>query len=608
MSLDLQSPLQGTVLIVDVEVGDKISEGQRVALLESMKMEHEVLATSGGVITKVCIEIGQMVAESEKLFSFDIREAPSSTEVTSDPVDLTYIRPDLAETIERHEIGRDHRRKSAVEKRHLKGQRTARENIADLTDRGELIEYGPLTIAPQRKRRSVDDLILNTPADGMVGGLAEVNSDLFDESKTQCVVISYDYTVLAGTQGGQNHRKKDRLFEIAKKWKLPVVFFTEGGGGRPGDTDGLQVAGLDCLAFGLWAELSGDVPLIGITSGYCFAGNAAILGCCDVIIATEDANIGMGGPAMIEGGGLGTYHPSEVGPVEVQKSNGVVDIVVQDEREAVQVAKKYLSYFQGEISDWGVQDQRTLRHLVPENRLRAYDIRKVIDVLFDTESLLELRKDFGIGIITMLARIEGKPIGVIANNPNHLGGAIDADAADKASRFMQLCDSYDLPIISLCDTPGFMVGPEAEKTALVRHVSRMFVTARSVSVPTGTIVLRKAYGLGAQAMASGGFKFPMFTISWPTGEFGGMGLEGAVKLGYKKELDAIDDLKEREEAYQKLVDRMYQVGKGLSMADHFEIDDVIDPQDSRQWIIAALRAAGSPPKRAQKKRPMIDTW
>ena len=608
MSLDLQSPLQGTVLIVDVEVGDKISEGQRVALLESMKMEHEVLATSGGVITKVCIEIGQMVAESEKLFSFDIREAPSSTEVTSDPVDLTYIRPDLAETIERHEIGRDHRRKSAVEKRHLKGQRTARENIADLTDWGELIEYGPLTIAPQRKRRSVDDLILNTPADGMVGGLAEVNSDLFDESKTQCVVISYDYTVLAGTQGGQNHRKKDRLFEIAKKWKLPVIFFTEGGGGRPGDTDGLQVAGLDCLAFGLWAELSGDVPLIGITSGYCFAGNAAILGCCDVIIATEDANIGMGGPAMIEGGGLGTYHPSEVGPVEVQKSNGVVDIVVQDEREAVQVAKKYLSYFQGEISDWGVQDQRTLRHLVPENRLRAYDIRKVIDVLFDTESLLELRKDFGIGIITMLARIEGKPIGVIANNPNHLGGAIDADAADKASRFMQLCDSYDLPIISLCDTPGFMVGPEAEKTALVRHVSRMFVTARSVSVPTGTIVLRKAYGLGAQAMASGGFKFPMFTISWPTGEFGGMGLEGAVKLGYKKELDAIDDLKEREEAYQKLVDRMYQVGKGLSMADHFEIDDVIDPQDSRQWIIAALRAAGSPPKRTQKKRPMIDTW
>tara|TARA_Y100000996_G_scaffold309774_1_gene246381 strand:- start:4635 stop:6461 length:1827 start_codon:yes stop_codon:yes gene_type:complete len=608
VSLDLQSPLQGTVLIVDVEVGDQISEGQRVALLESMKMEHEVLATSGGVITKVCIEIGQMVAESEKLFSFDARETPLANEVTTDVLDLTYIRPDLAETIERHEIGRDHRRKSAVEKRHLKGQRTARENIADLTDGGELVEYGPLAIAPQRKRRSVDDLILNTPADGMVGGLAEVNSDLFDENKTQCVVISYDYTVLAGTQGGQNHRKKDRLFEIAKKWKLPVVFFTEGGGGRPGDTDGLQVAGLDCLAFGLWAELSGDVPLVGITSGYCFAGNAAILGCCDVIIATEDANIGMGGPAMIEGGGLGKYHPSEIGPMETQTANGVVDILVKDEQEAVQIAKKYLSYFQGEITGWDSQDQRTLRHLVPENRLRAYDIRKVIDVLFDTNSVLELRKDFGLGMITSLARIEGKPVGVIANNPGYLGGAIDADAADKASRFMQLCDAHDLPIISLCDTPGFMVGPEAEKSGLVRHVSRMFVNARSVTVPTGTIVLRKAYGLGAQAMASGGFKFPMFTISWPTGEFGGMGLEGAVKLGYRKDLEAINDPEEREQAYQNLVEKMYEAGKGLSMADHFEIDDVIDPQDSRQWVMAALRAAGPGEERASKKRPMIDTW
>ena len=608
MSSDLGSPLQGTVLIVDVEVGDQISEGQRVVLLESMKMEHEVLAPSGGLVTRVFIEAGQMVEEAEILLSFEEKETAVRNDITNQEIDLAHVRPDLAETMERHDIGKDHRRKDAVEKRHKKGQRTARENIADLIDNGNFLEYGPLVIAPQRKRRSIEDLILNTPADGMVGGLAEINSDLFEVAKTQCVVISYDYSVLAGTQGGQNHRKKDRLFEIAKKWKLPVIFFTEGGGGRPGDTDGLQVAGLDCLAFGLWADLSGHVPLVGITSGFCFAGNAAILGCCDVIIATEGANIGMGGPAMIEGGGLGTYHPSEIGPVEIQKANGVVDIVVQDEREAVQVAKKYLSYFQGETSDWDLQDQRTLRHLVPETRVRAYDIRKVIDVLFDTDSVLELRKDFGIGIITSLARIEGKPIGVIANNPNHLGGAIDADAADKASRFMQLCDSYDLPIISLCDTPGFMVGPEAEKTALVRHVSRMFVNARSVSVPTGTIVLRKAYGLGAQAMASGGFKFPMFTISWPTGEFGGMGLEGAVKLGYKKELEAIDNPQEREAAYQKLVDRMYQVGKGLSMADHFEIDDVIDPQDSRQWITAALRAAGPPAKRTGKKRPMIDTW
>lgn len=608
MSSNLQSPLQGTVLIVDVEVGDEIAEGQRVALLESMKMEHEVLATMGGEVTRVFIEIGQTVEQSEVLLSYTEKEVESGKEKGVQDIDLNYIRPDLEEVFERHEIGQDHAREHAVRKRHDKGQRTARENISDLTDNSDLLEYGPLVIAPQRKRRSVEDLILNTPADGMVGGLSEVNSELFHESKTQCVVISYDYTVLAGTQGGQNHRKKDRLFEIAKKWKLPVIFFTEGGGGRPGDTDGVQVAGLDCLAFGLWAELSAEVPLIGIASGYCFAGNAAILGCCDVIIATENANIGMGGPAMIEGGGLGTYDPSEIGPSDIQKTNGVVDICVQDELEAVQVAKKYLSYFQGEISDWDAQDQRILRHLVPENRLRSYDIRKVIEVLFDTDSVLELREHFGTGIITSLARVEGKPVGVIANNPSHLGGAIDADAADKAARFMQVCDAYDLPIISLCDTPGFMVGPEAEKTALVRHVSRMFVNARSVSVPTGTIVLRKAYGLGAQAMASGGFKFPMFTISWPTGEFGGMGLEGAVKLGYKKDLEAIDNPEEREEKYQKLVARMYDAGRGLSMADHFEIDDVIDPQNSRQWITTALRAAGQATKRTGKKRPMIDTW
>jgi|TARA_B100001094_G_scaffold173338_1_gene167640 acetyl-CoA carboxylase carboxyltransferase component len=608
VSSNLQSPLQGTVLIVDVEVGDEIAEGQRVALLESMKMEHEVLATMGGEVTRVFIEIGQTVEQSEVLLSYIEKEVESGKEKGVQDIDLNYIRPDLEEVFERHEIGQDHAREHAVRKRHDKGQRTARENISDLTDNSDLLEYGPLVIAPQRKRRSVEDLILNTPADGMVGGLSEVNSELFHESKTQCVVISYDYTVLAGTQGGQNHRKKDRLFEIAKKWKLPVIFFTEGGGGRPGDTDGVQVAGLDCLAFGLWAELSAEVPLIGIASGYCFAGNAAILGCCDVIIATENANIGMGGPAMIEGGGLGTYDPSEIGPSDIQKTNGVVDICVQDELEAVQVAKKYLSYFQGEISDWDAQDQRILRHLVPENRLRSYDIRKVIEVLFDTDSVLELREHFGTGIITSLARVEGKPVGVIANNPSHLGGAIDADAADKAARFMQVCDAYDLPIISLCDTPGFMVGPEAEKTALVRHVSRMFVNARSVSVPTGTIVLRKAYGLGAQAMASGGFKFPMFTISWPTGEFGGMGLEGAVKLGYKKDLEAIDNPEEREEKYQKLVARMYDAGRGLSMADHFEIDDVIDPQNSRQWITTALRAAGQATKRTGKKRPMIDTW
>ena len=600
--------MQGTVLLLDVQIGDDVAQGQRVAILESMKMEHEISTSISGTIEKLFVEVGETVLEGQEIISLVPKEISQAGNEAESEIDLDHIRDDLAEVKERHDIGLDHRRPDAVAKRRRREQRTARENIADLLNLDSYIEYGPLVVAPQRKRRTVEDLILNTPADGMIAGIGEVNADIFSEEKAQCVVMSYDYTVLAGTQGGQNHRKKDRLFEIAKRWKLPVIFFTEGGGGRPGDTDGMQVAGLDCLAFGLWADLSGIVPLVGINSGYCFAGNAAILGCCDVIIATENSNIGMGGPAMIEGGGLGVYQPSDIGPIDVQTQNGVVDILVKDEEEAVAVAKKYLAYFQGSIPDWECEDQRKLRHLVPENRVRAYEVREIIDILFDSDSVLEIRKDFGLGIITSLARIEGIPVGVIANNPSHLGGAIDSDAADKASRFMQLCDAFGLPIISLCDTPGFMVGPEAEKTGLVRHVSRMFVTARSVTSPTCTIVLRKAYGLGAQAMASGGFKFPLFTVAWPTGEFGGMGLEGAVKLGYRKELEAIEDPEERETAYQALVERMYEVGKGLSMADHFEIDDVIDPSDSRRWIVRGLKVARIEKSTRWGNRPMIDTW
>ena len=435
-----------------------------------------------------------------------------------------------------------------------------------------------------------------------------MNGALFGTERTQCVVMSYDYTVLAGTQGQQNHRKKDRMFEVAREQRLPIVFLTEGGGGRPGDTDGSGVSGLDCLAFQLFAELSGWVPLVGITSGRCFAGNAVLLGCCDVIIATEGSNIGIGGPAMIEGGGLGVVRPEEVGPLDVQTQNGVVDVAVADEAEAVRVAKQYLSYFQGALSSWDCPDQRALRSAVPENRLRAYDVRKLLDTLADTGTLLELRRGFGHGMITAFLRVEGRPLGVIANNPNHLAGAIDRDGADKATRFMQLCDAFDLPILFLCDCPGIMVGPEIEKTALVRHASRMFVNAASLTVPFFTIVLRKGYGLGAQAMAGGSFKAPLFTVSWPTGEFGGMGLEGAVKLGYRNELAAIEDPAQREALYEQMVERMYQIGKAVNVASHFEIDDVIDPADSRRWISNALRSAPPPPPRTAKKRPCVDTW
>jgi acetyl-CoA carboxylase carboxyltransferase component len=520
------------------------------------------------------------------------------------------VRPELAELRLRVAATLDTGRPAATERRHGEGRRTARENIEDLCDPGSFEEYGRLVIAAQRARRNTEDLIANTPADGLVAGIGRVNGDIFDKERSRCAVLSYDYSVLAGTQGQMNHRKKDRLFELVERLRLPVVLFAEGGGGRPGDTDMAVVTGLDTEAFALFGALSGLVPLVGIVSGRCFAGNAALLGCCHVIIATPDANVGMGGPAMIEGGGLGVFRPEEIGPVSVQVRNGVVDVLAADEKEAVEVARHYLSYFQGDRRDWASADQDLLRDVVPRDRRRVYDVRRAVELLADEGSVLELRSSFAPGMVTALIRVEGRAVGVIANNPMHLAGAIDAGCADKAARFMQLCEAFGLPMLSLCDTPGFMVGPEAEETALVRHVSRMFVVGASLTVPFACVVLRKGYGLGAQAMAGGSFRRPLFTVAWPTGELGGMGLEGAVRLGFRRELDLIDDPDEREAAFSEMVSRAYEHGKALNVAAHFEIDDVIDPAVTRTRFVHALASAGPRGDWASgtPRRPFVDTW
>ncbi|MBU6280873.1 carbamoyl-phosphate synthase large subunit, partial [bacterium] len=606
--LGVPATLQGTVVEVSVVEGDLVRAGQALLVMSAMKMEHVVAAPVPGVVVRVTVATGDTVADGATLAWIEPREADFEAAAAVRDEDPDRVRPDLAELIERRSKLFDDARPEAVARRRKIGGRTARENVADLCDPGSFEEWGGFAIAAQRARRSIKDLVANTPGDGLVAGIGRVNGDLFPDERSRCAVASYDYTVLAGTQGALNHRKKDRLFELAERLRLPVVLLAEGGGGRPGDTDVSGVAGLDCMAFHLFAKLSGLVPLVGIASGRCFAGNAALLGCCDVVIATRNANVGMGGPAMIEGGGLGVFRPEEVGPISVQVPNGVVDVAVEDEREAVSVARRYLSYFQGPVSRWEEHDQRALRHAIPENRLRVYEVRSVIETMADAGSVLELRRGFGTGMVTALARIEGRPVGVVANDPKHLAGAIDAPAADKAARFLQLCDAFDLPVLFLCDTPGIMVGPEAEKTALVRHCARLFVVGASLTVPTMTIVLRKSYGLGAQAMAGGSHKAPVFTVSWPTGEFGGMGLEGAVKLGFRKELEAIADPDERRRAFDFMVAKAYERGKALNTASHFEIDDVIDPAESRRRVAAALRAVPPPPPRAGRKRPCVDTW
>jgi acetyl-CoA carboxylase carboxyltransferase component/biotin carboxyl carrier protein len=619
----ITSPMQGTIISISSAESESVRPSQLILVMEAMKMEHEICSEVSGVLAKLNVSVGDTVFEDHVLAFVEPSELEDGDVEESVAVDLDHVRADVAEVIERHEVTLDRARPDAVEKRRKTNQRTARENIDDLCDAGTFSEYGQLVLTPGTGL-SREEVIRKFPTDGMITGIGSINGQHFDTEISRCVVMSYDYTVLAGTQGAINHPKTDRMLELAAKWKRPVVFFTEGGGGRAG-TGGKREGGrsttpakpgqddsagrpLDTPTFATMGRLSGTVPLVGITSRFCFAGNASLLGCCDVIIATKDANIGMGGPALIEGGNLGVFRPEEIGPIEVQTKSGVVDIAVADEAEAVKVAKKYLSYFQGRISDWECADQRLLRNIVPENRLRVYNVRDVIDTLADTGSVLELRPDFGLGMVTAFIRIDGRPIGVLANNPIYLSGAIDSDGSDKAARFLQLMDGFDIPILVLCDTPGMMVGPEIERTGLVRHCSRLFVTGANLTVPHVTIVLRKAYGLGAQAMAGGSFKEPFCVVAWPTGEFGGMGLEGQVKLGFRNELAAMQDPEERLKRYDDLVDAAYARGRALNSGVSFAVDDVIDPADSRKWITNAFDSVPPTPAREGKKRRNIDTW
>ena len=484
----------------------------------------------------------------------------------------------------------DDRRADATSKRHAFGYRTARENLSDLVDPDSFTEYGEFAVAAQRQRRPVEDLIENTPRDGVITGLGTINAGQFGNHPCRTAIIVNDYSVLAGTQGFFHHKKLDRILDLAGRDGLPVVMYTEGGGGRPGDTDVLtQVSALDVPTFSRWAKLAGRVPRIAVNNGFCFAGNAALFGCADLRIATRQSWIGMAGPAMIEAGGLGRFEPKDIGPVDLHLRQGVVDLCADDEPGAARLARTVLGYFQGSSTGHECGDQEWLREGLPDNRRFTYKVRPIIERIADTGTFTEISREFGSAIITGFLRIEGLPLGLVANDNQVLAGAIDAEAAEKAARFMRLCDAHGIAMLSLIDTPGFMVGPASEAQAAVRHTSDMFVAGAQRSEPLVAIVLRKAYGLGAMAMAGGGFSEPECTASWPTGEFGAMGLEGAVRLGYRKELEAITNERERGALFDRLVADMYDKGSALEVASVLEIDAVIDPADTRRIVLAAVQ-------------------
>ena len=606
-SLEIPSPTAGVVQEILVSEGDLIEAEQVVAVVEVMKMETEVRAPVAGRVTAISVRPSESIAEGASLCTVEPGPGAGGELPTPAQQPSPDRRADLDEVLDRRGRAADEGRPDAVARRHERGGRTARENLADLVDEGSFVEYGRLALAAQRQRRSEDDLVARTAADGIIGGTARINGEHFGEAG-RCAVLSYDYTVLAGTQGAVGHFKKDRLFELIERMRLPVVLYAEGGGGRPGDTDYATGSSLTARAFALWGRLSGLVPRIAIVSGRCFAGNAALAGTADLLIATESSNLGMGGPAMIEGGGLGAFRPEEVGPIDVQESNGVVDLRVADEAAATTAARRLLSYFQGPLPDYTAPDQGPLRDLVPESRRRAYEIREVLETIADTDSVTELRAGFGAGMITAFARIEGRAIGVIANDPAHMAGAITSAGADKAARLLQLCEAFDIPVLSLVDTPGMMVGPEVEETALVRHCSRLFAIGANLTVPLLGVVVGRGYGLGAQAMVGGSFLEPLLTLAWPSGELGPMGIEGAVKLGMKAELEGIADADERERRFEELVAGLRHHFRALNVATYFELDDVIDPVETRGLLARTLAAAPTPPPREGKKVPWVDTW
>jgi len=607
-TIGLATPIQGTIVAISVALGDQVRQGQAVAVVEAMKMEHVITASESGIVRGVTMAAGDVVREGYPIVFIEPAEVAGGAIAADAAVDPDHIRADLQENIDRHAHTLDKNRPEAVKRRRARGYRMPRENIAELVDPGSFKEYWPLIVARQHQRYDLETLRKNTPTDGLIAGMCTINGDLFDETRSRAALVHYDYTVLAGTQGGRNHYKQDRMYELVHRFRLPLVLFGEGGGGRPGDDNTGPRVAMDTHTFTTLSQLSGLVPMIAVVNGRCFAGNTAMVACCDVIIATEGSTLAMGGPAMIEGGGLGIYTPEEVGPMSFQVPNGVVDILVRDEAEAVQVAKKYLSYFQGPIAKWEAHDQRPLRHVVPENRLRLYDMREILHTLADRDSVLEIREKFGVGIITAFIRVEGRPMGVIANNPHHLAGAIDSDGADKGARFLQLCDAFDIPVLSLMDCPGMMVGPEVEATALVRHCVRLFNVGANITVPLFCVIVRKAYGLGGQAMCGASTLIGFFTVAWPTAEFAGMNIEGSVKLGYRNELAAIADPQARRAEFDDRVALAYESARAVNAGTGGGLDDVIDPAETREWIAMGLKRVPPVLPRTGKKHPYIDTW
>ena len=583
-SVGLVTPMQGTIVEIGVAVGDEVRIGQPVAVVEAMKLQHDIKADRSGVVCAVSMSVGDVVREGYPIVFINEMDVEGGAMEADAGADLDHIRGDLQEVNERIAGTLDAAQREAVAARHEMGGRTARENLADLMDEGSFREFGPPAAG--------------SAAGGTIMGIGSINADLVGEERGRVAVVHSNYMLATYTHG---HYRQEQVHELVRDFLIPLVLFSEGEGSPYGNLRGV---GMDASVFTEFARLSGLVPLVGVNTGDCFAGNATLLACCDVIIATENSTIGMNGPAMTEAMGMGAYAAQEIGSMSFQVPNGNVDILVKDDAAAIVAVKQYLSYFQGPVDHFEAPDQRRMRHIIPENRVRTYDMREIINTLADEDSVLEIRREFGIGVLTAFIRVEGRPLGVVANNPAHLAGAIDTPGADKGARFLQLCDAFDIPTVVLMDCPGIMVGPDHEREALVRHSVRLFNIGANFTAPMFGVMVRKAYGLGVQAMIGGAASVPMFTVAWPTAEFAGMNIDGAVKLSARRELAAIEDPEERIAAYDRRVAQGYETARAINSGARY----VIDPAETRAWVVQGLKSLPPSAPRTGKKRPYVDTW
>jgi acetyl-CoA carboxylase carboxyltransferase component len=480
-------------------------------------------------------------------------------------------------------------RPEAVAKQHGRGSFTARERIDQLLDPGSFVEYG-LLAAPS-------DATLDGPADGIVTGLGRLGG-------RPTVVVSYDYTVFGASQGTVSLTKIDRILELAHELGAPAVLFVEGGGARAQEIGMTYVRGANI--FVRLGQLSGHVPIVGVVAGPAFAGHANVLSLCDIVIATEAATMGLAGPPVVEGALGRRLTPQEIGPIQLHERTGVIDLLVPDEAAAIEAAKSYLSFF-GERQTSGhkePQGRRAIGDIVPESARRAYDCREVVTAIVDGDSAFELRPKFAKNLVTMFARLGGRTVGVIANQPMIQAGAIDAPAANKMARFIELCDAFDLPLLFVVDTPGFMVGPESEETGLIRHSARVVTALSNARVPLLTVVVRKAYGLGYYVMGSQPFK-PLAFIAWPTAEFGAMGLEGAANILSRDDMK--DTVTGQRDSVSDKVQALRDAHTVEVAARHFVVDDLLPPEDTRPLLLNVLGCLPAPAARHTRIRP-VPTW